>query len=330
MAKLLSCLLLFLAITSRFSVCAQTFSATPMLVIAENGVLETRLDVSGLPQQVDDMRFGLESVCLNLSHNEVKHLIITLYAPDGTLIKLTHLTGREDDFQFTCFRDDAKPLAWAKPPYTGAFRSILPLGAANNGQNPNGTWRLVVEQYLGDADDFGVLERWSLSFGDHPAPYSMPVSSDLPVFRINTGGRYIPDEPKIPAHLGIAHSPAGARTNFDAPFNLYDGPIGIEWHGASSMSFWQPSFSIETRDTDGDDRDVPLLGLPTGADWVLHGPFTDKSLLRNALTFSLARPPLSGFEISVPTEGLPPGLYILNYTHSGGQQVYGKKIALLR
>lgn len=288
MAKLLSCLLLFLAIISRLSVCAQTFSATPMLAIAENGVLETRLDVSGLPRQANDTTFGLESVCLNLTHNEVKHLILSLYAPDGTLIKLTHLNGRENDFQFTCFRDDAKPLAWAKPPYTGAFRPIVPLGAANNGHDPNGSWRLVVEQYLGDAGDFGILERWSLTFGDHPAPYPMPASSDLPVLRIGTGGRYIPDEPKIAAHLEVVQPAPGERAGFRAPPNAYNGPIGIEWHGASSKSFWQPSYGIETRDDRGDDRDVALLGLPAGSDWVLHGPFTDKSLLRNALTFTLA------------------------------------------
>ena len=33
----------------------------------------------------------------------------------------------------------------------------------------------------------------------------------------------------------------------------------------------------------------PLLGLPEEEDWILHGPYSDKSLVRNLLIYDLSR-----------------------------------------
>jgi hypothetical protein len=46
---------------------------------------------------------------------------------------------------------------------------------------------------------------------------------------------------------------------------------------------------VETRDSLGNNRNVPLLGMPSENDWVLYGPFNDKSLMRNVLTYELGR-----------------------------------------
>ncbi|MBP6826035.1 MAG: CotH kinase family protein [Saprospiraceae bacterium] len=268
---------------------AQTFTVAPDVAIHDDAPLVSSLEVEGLPDHITPDSFGLESVCLNISYSEVRHLIVTLYAPDGTMVKLAHLNGRDaDHFSNTCFGESGQYFAWAKPPYYGGYQPILPLGVVNNGQNPNGEWKLVVEEFLGD-DEEGILESWSITFGKHPAGQDTILkSSELPVVILNTGGHYIPDEPKIAAHMGVVAHSGSAPNQPGDPFNHYDGPVGVEWRGGSSKSFWQSSFGVETRDADGADNDVPLLGLPAGSDWVLHGPFTDKSLLRNALTCTLA------------------------------------------
>jgi len=46
---------------------------------------------------------------------------------------------------------------------------------------------------------------------------------------------------------------------------------------------------METQNDDGSNRNVSLLGLPVENDWILYAPFYDRSLLRNVLTFKLAR-----------------------------------------
>ncbi len=114
--------------------------------------------------------------------------------------------------------------------------------------------------------------------------------SALPLVFIDTDGRQIPDEPKILAKMGIVWKSSGEMNNTRDPFNHYDGFITIEIRGSSSQMFPKKSYGFETCDEDGLDIDFPLLGLPEEEDWIFYGPYSDKSLIRNALTFSLAEP----------------------------------------
>ena len=114
-------------------------------------------------------------------------------------------------------------------------------------------------------------------------------SSSLPLLLIDTEGRQIVDEPKVIARLTIVDNGDGERNRpGDAPTG-YEGFIGIELRGSSSQTlFPKKGFGFETRDADGEDLDASLLGLPEEEDWVLHGPYSDKSLIRNALSYHLA------------------------------------------
>lgn len=113
-------------------------------------------------------------------------------------------------------------------------------------------------------------------------------ASNLPIVQIDTGGQFIPDEPKIPAELIILDAGEGQiNCSTDAP--AFVGPIGIETRGSTSQQYPKKSFGIETRDMLGDDLDVAILGMPPESDWVLYGPYPDKTLIRNSLTFFLHR-----------------------------------------
>lgn len=127
-----------------------------------------------------------------------------------------------------------------------------------------------------------------ISLTPSPAPASDTLTSNLPLMVIDTHGQEIPDEPKIVGHMGVIDNGAGALNSLADPFNHYDGPIGIEVRGSSSQFFPKQSYAVELRDTAGGDVDASLLGLPAEEDWVLHGPYSDKSLMRNALIYHLA------------------------------------------
>lgn len=114
-------------------------------------------------------------------------------------------------------------------------------------------------------------------------------SSNLPVIVINTNGQEIPDEPKITADMGIIFNAGNARNNLTDPFNHYNGKIGIEIRGQSSQMFPMKSYSIELRDAIGNSTDKSLFGLPKESDWVLYAPYTDKTLMRNFLAYSMSR-----------------------------------------
>ena len=107
---------------------------------------------------------------------------------------------------------------------------------------------------------------------------SSPISSMLQ-FIIDTKSKTIIDEPKIPATLIIT----------DSTDTLYNGHIGIELRGSTSQIFFdKKSYGVETWDQNGNDIDIALAGFPAEEDWIFHGPFSDKSLIRNALIYDLS------------------------------------------
>lgn len=126
-------------------------------------------------------------------------------------------------------------------------------------------------------------------FGPMPAWYKKPIEytqSNLPIIKINTEGQNIVDEPKIMAKMQVINNPNGINYFNDTVFE-YDGDIGIEIRGNTAQMFPKKSYTVETRLEDGSNNNVELLGLPKENDWVLHGPYTDKSLMRNALAYHI-------------------------------------------
>jgi hypothetical protein len=114
-------------------------------------------------------------------------------------------------------------------------------------------------------------------------------TSHLPIVSINTSGKEIPeDDPRIVAWMGVIDNGPDRENHLSDPFNGYDGQIAIELRGSSSLMFPKKNYSLETQDSLGENLNVALLGLPEENDWVLHGPYSDKTLMRNVLTFRLA------------------------------------------
>lgn len=59
--------------------------------------------------------------------------------------------------------------------------------------------------------------------------------------------------------------------------------------GQSSSRYEKKPYRLELRAADTADRDCPLFGMPSESDWVLHSPFPDKALIRNAFVYSLGK-----------------------------------------
>ena len=115
------------------------------------------------------------------------------------------------------------------------------------------------------------------------------TAHNLPLIIIETGGLQIPNDPKITARMKIIDNGVGKLNYFDNTGNVYDGYIGIEIHGQSSQMFPKKSYGIELRDANGVEQNVSLLGLPAENDFILYAPYSDKTLIRNALTYYLGR-----------------------------------------
>jgi hypothetical protein len=138
--------------------------------------------------------------------------------------------------------------------------------------------------------------RWRSAVGILAAVLSITLdtaaqsftSSNLPIVVIGTNGQTIVNEPKITADMKVIYNGEGKRNALTDTVYHYKGKIGIEIRGSSSQLFPKKQYGIETRDSTGEDVSVSFFGMPAEADWILSAQYNDKSLMRDALTYSLS------------------------------------------
>lgn len=286
MKKLCSSFILLTIFPALF---AQTFSSSPNQVIPDDNTwISFPINVSGLPSVIDTA-FGFEQTCLSITHTWNSDLQVRLQSPDGTIVTLfSGIGGSDDNFTNTCLRADAAAnVGSASAPFTGTFKPMGQLANFNNGQNPNGVWKLLIIDQA--AQDIGSLLNWSITFGNNPAMPFLFTSSNLPIMKINTLGQIIPQDPKVLAHMQMIYHGEGVRNYMNQTDYYYEGDMLIEIQGFSGSSFPKTNYDFELVDANGNDRDTSILGMNRESDWMLKSEWTDPALMRNALTYEMAR-----------------------------------------
>lgn len=114
----------------------------------------------------------------------------------------------------------------------------------------------------------------------------------LPVVHINTDGAQIMKENKIWASVAVADAPedGSLRSIMDEPD--YEEAVQINYRGASSYSqFDKKQYRIKFFKKEGGTKakEVDFLGMGAHSEWILNGPFLDKTLMRNRLVYELGR-----------------------------------------
>jgi hypothetical protein len=144
---------------------------------------------------------------------------------------------------------------------------------------------LALQGFNAAAADTDFLISVSMELDTTPPP---PVSSDLPLVCVRTLGRILKQDQRITVGLSVIDNGPGKRNVSTDPSNAYSGWAGMEIRGQSSAFYPKNSYNLETRNADGSNRNVPLLGFPGENDWILYGPYVDRSLMRNALMVRLS------------------------------------------
>lgn len=97
----------------------------------------------------------------------------------------------------------------------------------------------------------------------------------------------------------------------------------IRIRGNSSRNFEKKNYYIKLETKDGENRQEPLLGMDAHHEWALHGPYLDKSLLRNYMWYNIAgeimdySPNVRFCEVMI--NGEYKGLYVLTETITAGK-----------
>ena len=134
------------------------------------------------------------------------------------------------------------------------------------------------------------LDRWDAPDRDYLEFFGLPVfTTTLPVIYINTQGQQIGKENKIECSIALGVDDGKPHSIEAMPQALYRARIN--YRGASSYSkFDKKQYRIKfLKDHSDKAQNVALCGMGKNSEWVLNGPYLDKTLVRNKLIYDLAR-----------------------------------------
>ncbi len=281
--------ILVLAICSSAIAHAQTFSQVVSVFIPDNGpVISIPITVSGLPTSINNS-FGLEKVNFSMTHTYDGDIAAWLKAPDGTTILLfDNVGGGGNNFTNTTLKwDAATSIVNGVAPFTGTYQPMGMMGLINNSQNPNGQWIFQFQDHAGI--DTGRVTFISITFSNNPAPGLALDSTKLPIVNINTGGTAIPDAIKIPATFNIIDNGLGNWNYFNQTTYSLAGNMMVELQGYTGPAYPKKNYDFDLTNAAGIDIDTSLLGMPSENDWILKAEYLDESLMKNAVSYEMAR-----------------------------------------
>lgn len=99
--------------------------------------------------------------------------------------------------------------------------------------------------------------------------------------------------------------------------------IQVRVRGNTSRWYDKKSYALTTIDSTGDERDIKVMGMEKGHSWALHGPFLDKTLMRNYMAMNISgelmdyAPDVRFCEVIL--NGEYQGLYVMMETVSRGK-----------
>lgn len=119
------------------------------------------------------------------------------------------------------------------------------------------------------------------------APNLVSFTSNLPLIILHQFDVYITPDDKTPAYLTLIDRDITGRSD------LYLEPvvqsrIMADIRGSSSQMFPKKMFGFHLIHENGNNRDEGLLGMPPDHNWILYAPYSDKTLMRNVISYALS------------------------------------------
>ena len=132
----------------------------------------------------------------------------------------------------------------------------------------------------------------------NPSIEAGTFSSRLPVVNIDTKGQEIPGKPKEGQHVSeientfaeadIKIMEKSGRLNTLREKPDVESKARIRVRGNSSRRFDKTGYLFKFTNDKGQDRELDVMGMEKNSTWVLHGPYLDKTLMRNYMWYNLS------------------------------------------
>lgn len=173
------------------------------------------------------------------------------------------------------------------------------------------------EGQVTEAEKSSKVCHWAKPKEEYLEYYELgDFETKLPVLYINTQGKTVEKDNKIWAYLAVYEAPIEGEKRRIMREPDYEAAITINHRGASSyLQFDKKQYRIKFYQEEGSSKakEYEFLGMGAGSEWVLNGPFLDRTLLRNRLVYGL------GKEVSV---WAPDCCYIELFLNGEYQGVY--------
>jgi len=120
-------------------------------------------------------------------------------------------------------------------------------------------------------------------------PDMQDFSSNLPILVVETYGQTVQysGNPHYEPSSAVVVGPdaLSGRAVINGPSD-FSSRCGFRVRGRSSSFLWpKMQYALEIWDQYDNDRSVSILGLPPESDWILLGPYSDKTLMRTVLPY---------------------------------------------
>lgn len=133
-------------------------------------------------------------------------------------------------------------------------------------------------------------------FCTHLPLLSITTDAEIPhPYRLDEGGEILKQENGLPVFndetvsASVAYYDSESKNNHLSDTPVVDEKALTRMRGRSSRAFDKQGYSIKFKEENGiDNKNISLSGMTADSDWVLHGPFLDKTLIRNYLSYNLA------------------------------------------
>lgn len=161
----------------------------------------------------------------------------------------------------------------------------------------------------------------------------------LPIVEISTGGVEIPGRPLTKGRNAAYSMAADGSSTLAAQLRVIgtdtasyhhangtadvESAVRIRIRGNSSREFDKPSYAIRLVDENGQNAPQSLMGMDAHHEWVLYGPWLDKTAVRNYMFYNLAgeimdyAPNVRYCELIL--NGEYQGLYVMTESITGGK-----------
>lgn len=130
------------------------------------------------------------------------------------------------------------------------------------------------------------------------------LCTHLPIIKIDTFGVEIPGKPYHNSETGLTEHTLAAdgSDTIAATADIIDGEgnnhlsdaatlssnIRIRIRGNSSRHFDKKPYLLEFINPDGTNNDCEVMGMAAHHEWALHGPYLDKTLIRNYMWYNIS------------------------------------------